>query len=541
MSDSEFESRRKFLQNLALLAGCQYFGGDVFAAPVKNAAKAPATKPSGGAAAKAGAIKTPAKYKLAPWTQGDDFTMGHKLRAGEWPKFPEKAERSVDFVIVGGGVAGMTAAYNLRDQNFLLLEQYGELGGHARGGSYHGIDYSCGAAYIGVIDDIYGELYSAIGIEPVKLEPERNDFYFSNKWFNGTKGDVSKQVYKEFNQLIESSKPIWNGLPEDPDPVKIAASADLTKLDNGTFAGSLKGYSKEFLALMESFCKSSFGGGLDQLSALAGYALIQDLVIPTWVFKGGNSAIGKGLSKKVTEAGADRCLKNTFVWKIDINDKGASVTYESKDGSLHKVDCRHVIIATPPLVAARQLSHIPDLEKALLLQFKFCSYLVANMLMKEKLFKGSYDCFVPEPYSFADITVAETPYMKTNSYKPEMGSVLTIYQPYPYGTMGRPMLLMGNREEFAESLTKQMEQLIPGFFKSIDEVVLTRWGHALAIVGPQYFGRLAKLQAAQKSDSYTLAHSSMAGWPAVESAIRAGTNAAAKARKLAANPGFVVQ
>lgn len=533
MSNSENESRREFLKCLGLALSCQYFGGEVFAAPPQKS-----TAKSSGKAPVKPAAPTAAKYKLGAWT-GDDFTIGHKFRIGDSPKFPDKAEKKVDFIIVGGGVAGLTAAFNLKDHDFLLLEQYADLGGQSRGGSYHGIDFSYGAAYIGPVEGIYEELYHAIGIEPVALPPERNQYRMNNEWFVGVEGDKSKPLYKEFAKLIEESKPIWKGLPYDPDPMQLS-TGDMQKLDAGPFAPCLKGYSKEFLAILDSFCRSSFGGGLEQLSALAGYSLLQDLVATTHVFKGGNPAIARALASKVNKAGSGRCINKAFVWKIEIKENGASVVYSTADGVAHRVDCKHVIVATPPMIAARQLVHIPDMEKANLLSFKFCSYLVANMLMKEKLFNGKYDCFVSPPFSFADITVAETPYMMTNSYKPEMGSVLTVYQPYANGPEGRAQLLMGDRQAFAESITKQMEKLVPGFFKGIDEVILTRWGHALAVVGPGYFSRLAKIQGKQAS-SYSLAHSSIWGWPAAESAIRGGKTAAERAMKIAATPGFIVQ
>ena len=519
MARSDFESRRLFLKSLGLMLGCQYFGSEVMAQDK-------------------GAISK-AKYKLGPWT-GDDFTMGHKLRSGEFPTFPEKAEKKVDFIIVGGGVAGLTAAYNLKDQDFLMLEQYGDYGGNSRGSSYHGIDYSYGAAYVGPVDGVYGELYSALGLEPVLLPAERNQYFFSGQWYVGAEGDTQKPLYKEFARLLDESRPIWKGLPLDPEPRQMT-SGDLKKLDASPFKPSLTGYSPEFMGMLESFCRSSFGGNLDQLSALAGYALLQDLVTPTHVFKGGNPAIARALYKNVTAAGDKRCLHNAFVWKIEVGDKGSSVVYSLADGTVHKVDCKHVIVATPPLVASRQLVKIPDQLKAQLFMFKFCAYLVGNMLMKEKLFKGKYDCFVGQPYTFADITVAETPYMMTNTYKPEMGSVLTVYQPYPVGTDGRSLLYVGDREKFAESLSGQLEKLVPGFMNSIEEIVLTRWGHAFPIVGPNYFDRLAKIETMQGDGAFTLAHSSIFGWPAAESAIRGGRAAAERAKKSAAAPGVVVK
>lgn len=523
MARSECGSRRSFLKILGLLLGCQYFGAEAFSADRTS----PQTK-----------IASP-EYKLPTWT-GDEPLLGHRLRDRELPALPEKAEKKVDFVIVGGGVAGLTAAYGLKDEDFLLLEQYTDFGGHSRGSSYQGIDYSYGAACVGAVDGIYGETYAALALDPILLPPERYEFYFNGTWFVGAEGDPTKPVYKEFAQLLQDSRPVWKALPHNPDPREMS-SADLQKLDAQPFFSCLTGYSSEFIALIESYCCSSFGGKLSQLSALAGYLLLQNLVTPTHAFKGGNPAIARALFSKVSGAGSGRCLANAFVWKIEIKEGGASVVYSLADGSSHRVDCKHVIIATPPLVASRQLVHVPDLVRAQLFGFKYCSYLVANMLMKEKLFKGKYDSFVSPPFSFADLIVAETPYLMTNSYEPEMGSVLTIYQPYPGGSEGRTLLLEGNREKFASSLSNQLDTLVPGFGKSVDEIVLTRWGHAMAVVGPKYFDRLAKLQSMQTDAAYTLAHSSIYGCPNAESAIRAGKTAALRAMKLAANPGKVVK
>lgn len=517
MQDQDSNSRREFLKKLGLVLGCQYFLDEqVLAAPVKKpGAKKNTSVPMSPAKAPGQATN----YKLKPWT-GDNFTLGHRLRLNDLPKFPAKPEKTVDFVIVGGGVSGLTAAYQLKDHDFLLLEQYADLGGHARGSSYHGIDYSYGAAYCGPIDDIYGELYSAIGIEPVPLTADRNSFRWNNEWIVGTEGDGSKSLHKEFKKLLEECKPIWEALPPEMEPEKLNTEA-LNKLDQTLMVQCLQGYSKEFIQLIDSFCKSSLNGNLQQLSGLAGYGLLADLVHTTHVFKGGNPAIARGLAKKVEAAGSNRCIKNCFVWNIEMKDGGASILYTTADGTTHRVDCKHVIVATSPLVASRQLKHIPDQTKAKLMSFRFGSYLVANVCMKEKLFNGSYDCFAGPPYSFADITVAETPYMKTNTYNPSMGSVLTIYQPYSAGSEGRMILMQGDAPKIASSITTQLDKLIPGALKQIEEVTLTRWGHALAIIGPGYFARLAGLQNLPDAP-YSLAHSSVWGWPAVESAIRGG-------------------
>lgn len=535
MKDNDSNSRRAFLKQLGLLLSCQYaIDESVFAAPVKKTMKPAAGKASS-------ATKVPAKpsqhYKIGPWT-GDDFTIGHRLRLNDLPKFPDKAEKKVDFIIVGGGVAGLTTAWNLRDHDYLLLEQYDELGGQSRGGSYRGIDYSYGAAYIGPIDDIFGELYSAIGVNPVPLPPDRNAFLWDDKWKVGIEGSNCDAFYKEMKHFTDASKSIWDTIPADMSPDKLQ-SEGLRKLDQTLMIDCMKGYSKPFISLIDSFCKSALNGGLQQISGLAGYGLLYDLVSTTHVFKGGNPAIAKALSAKLEKAGSGRAVKKAFVWKIEIKDGGASVVYSAGDGSVHRVDCKHVIVATSPLVAARQMVHVPDDLKAGLLSFRFGSYLVANVCMKEKLFKGPYDCFAGTPYTFSDITVAETPYMKTDSYEPNMGSVLTVYQPYSAGTEGRMLLFQGDKVKLASSTTDQIEKLVPGALKVIDEVVLSRWGHALAIINPGYFNKLAKYQNLSNVP-YSFAHSSIWGWPAAESAIRGGLLCAKRALKESAGISILV-
>jgi len=92
-------SRRDFLKYLAFLAGAGVTG---------------TFNLSG---SRIWAADTESPFKVMPWA-GDDFTRGHALRDGNLPAFPDKADEHVDFVIVGGGMAGLACAYFLRDKDF---------------------------------------------------------------------------------------------------------------------------------------------------------------------------------------------------------------------------------------------------------------------------------------------------------------------------------------------------------------------------------------------------------------------------------------
>ncbi|MBY0377212.1 MAG: FAD-dependent oxidoreductase, partial [Gammaproteobacteria bacterium] len=380
-------------------------------------------------------------YRINPWT-GDISHNGHDLREGIVPKLPDEAERSVDFVIVGGGLSGLSAAYFLRDENFVLLEQYDTLGGQSRSGSYRDLSYSFGPSYVSSMDSKYQELYRDLGIKPVMLPTEKNNYLVDGKWLSGKNSKTGGSIYNALKQLRQDCEPIWNKVKVSPLP---HMSEDLSKLDQALFQEVLQKYDSKFLALLNSYCLSRYCGSIDQISALAGYLLMANLYEPSYVFEGGNSAITKALVKKLNANGAGRLESNCFVWDIALKENSASVAYSTKDGTTHRINCRHVIITAPPLVAARFVKGMPDNLRAQLLSCKFGSYLVANLGFKKDVLRGAYDNIVETPvdsakrnFVFTDFVTANTAYKLKGNYKPAMGSVLTIYQPYPPGSIGRP-------------------------------------------------------------------------------------------------------
>lgn len=530
---NEENSRREFLRQLgALLLGGGFSSlSKTQAASADKASPVTRSSPPGKRAQAAAAANSSAgayKYKLSKWT-GDDFTLGHRLRSKDMPNAPVDADKSYDFIIVGGGIAGLTAAYYLRDHNVLLLEQYDELGGQSRGGIHRGLRYSWGAAYVGTVDGIYGDLFADLQIKPVTLPARKNGWYWQSKWYQDVVGNDPKcTLYKEFAQLIDQSKPVWKTLPEDPTPDAVN-TPDMNKLDSLRFVDVLKGYSPEFLSLMDKFVASSYCGGIEQVSALAGYLLMTDLVTNSYVFEGGNSAIARALVTKLESGGKERLVRDAFVWEVSVSDDQTSVIYSTKDGAMHRARAGHVIVTAPPLVAGRFMNGIDDKLKAYLLQMKFGSYLVANCLMNKQLFTGTYDNWVGKPFTFADITIAETPYLLNKTYNQQMGSVLTIYQPYGLLSPGRTLLMVGNRQQFATSIVSQLSKLVSHLGQSLEEVVLTRWGHAMAVPSPGYFQRLRKIHAAEGNGVYSLAHCSMQGLPSAEAAITAARIAADRA------------
>ena len=457
------------------------------------------------------------KYSVLPW-KGDDFTIGHKLRDGEKPKFPDTAERKVDFIVVGGGMAGLACTHFLKGRDLLLLEQYEETGGTSSGGSFRGIDYSMGAVCTGSNDGIVAELFADLNLKPALIPPDQTAWHCDNRWYKGLNG--SDKFYAEMTRLKTELAAITKRME------RASAEEKANTLSNSTFDKLLSGYDAGFKGLIANTCKSFFCGSPEDVCAAAGIFMIRALTTNSYVCEGGNSGIAKTLRKRIDEDSPAALKASCFVWLVEKKGDGASVVYSDKSGEMHRVDCRHVVVATPPLVAVRIIPSLPEAYKNKLQNLEYSAFLVANFCMKNKVFKNPYQSFADEPYSFGQMVLAEAPYETLGKYRADMGSVLTVYHPYEHGPTGRAQMLgEDDREKVAESLIGELGKLIDGFQDNLEQVVLTRWGHALILPKPGMAPLVTEIQGLDP-EWLSFAHSSARGGPSLEGAINAARYAA---------------
>src|SRR5215468_5909630 len=91
-------------------------------------------------------LATSLDTKTAPVVHGDHFEVCHEIRDGRDFERPDATQKA-DIVIIGGGVAGLSAAYFLKGKDWLLLEKEDHFGGNAYQEDFAGQPFATGSAY----------------------------------------------------------------------------------------------------------------------------------------------------------------------------------------------------------------------------------------------------------------------------------------------------------------------------------------------------------------------------------------------------------
>src|SRR5712692_5568037 len=228
--------------------------------------------------------------KAAPLVHGEQFEICHRLRDGHTFESPV-ATRQVDIVIVGGGAAGLSAAYFLRGKDWLLLEKEDHFGGNAYQEEYEGQPYGTGSAYAERGD--YGDqLASAIGLHlPFVNSPDPtivNKTFVPDTWKTG----LDQLPYP--SAVRESFKKFRD------DMRKIDVRGKMAELDSQPFTNFTGAYAPEVQQWWDGFGPSNWGATAEDTSALVGVANVQ------YLLSGGDS-------KRVILPGGLGCLTNKLV------------------------------------------------------------------------------------------------------------------------------------------------------------------------------------------------------------------------------------
>jgi hypothetical protein len=428
---------------------------------------------------------------------------------------PEPGERT-NIVIVGGGLAGLGAAYLLRHHRPVLLELHDRFGGYSQGESWNGLAYSLGGAYFMVADPgtFLHRLYHQLGLVPLRrvtfgntddpFEVEGRYVPAPDFWSARGLPEVEREAFRQYASLVSHYAEHYPDIPLDPD----ADNGWIRDLDRLTLEQHIRQsitvpIPRRLIAALQGYCYSSFGAGWGEISAAAGWNFIAAEEFGRWVLPGGNAGLARAIWERLRnlETGPSNCPARHLragCPVVDVRVAGRDdvrVTYRGSDGVYRAIGARRVVLACPKHVCRHILHDWQTLapeQYAATYEIDTYPYVVANVLIDRPMAREFYDLFLLGDGTLADMPAEDVPPTDAlDGLFAQRGTrertILTVYWPRPYPTGRFDLIADDGWSVHAQTLARRLPALLdllglaPG---DVREVRMARWGHAMPIARP---------------------------------------------------------
>lgn len=413
-----------------------------------------------------------------------------------------KISADYDAVIVGGGIAGLSAAYMLGNKKILLIEGNSRLGGNSKS-QYIGKSYaSQGAAYIVVPEegDEIDTFLKQLRIRKLFREVDHNKevMLFNGKYIEGFwNGVTDKARSDEFRYAHEKLLDVYeNNYPDLPIwDDSAAGKRNFNALDQITFKSWLEkelgGVHPHIMEYVTLYCWSSFNASPDEISAAQGLNFLACDLAGTLVLPGGNGLIAEALYQELRKRPNVTLLNKSFACDIKAESGKAIVCYKGIDGKLVTVRARHCICANSKMINKKIISTLPTDQYKAMNDMTYRAYLVANVFLKKKVTSLCYDVFdllgkeITHNYkdsasrSVADIVFADWALKDTATQ-----SILTLYMPLPYDMAQQYLFVPTLYQKYQERIKQRLQPALTGIglsWNDVEGIRLVRYGHALPL------------------------------------------------------------
>ncbi|HET8576518.1 MAG TPA: NAD(P)/FAD-dependent oxidoreductase [Methylomirabilota bacterium] len=438
-------------------------------------------------------------------------------------------------MIVGAGIAGLTAGWALRDRDVLLLEATERVGGRMRSEARGPYWLNLGAHLFGGPGSLLDQLATETGLETCPIPGNRMALAFRDRLL----ADGRPETYpfrlpltwrarlsfiRAGLRLRSATRGYVRAARRRPGESQAQRrSRMLAYRDDQTFSEYLGGLHPDVARIFQAVAER-VAAEPGEISAGCGAALF------ALVWGGGADTLARNLiggSELLPQALArrlgDRVLTGAVVREVVQTAEGVRVRF-SRRGVLVEVSAQLAIVATPAYATREIVQDLPADTADALAWIPYGPFVCGAFLTDEA---GP----MPWDHIYA-IAVADRSFnMLFNHANPlrgpdkrEPGGSLMVYAG---GDRGRRLLTLTD-EQIGELFRRDLHAVLPATRGVVREVLIQRWAHALPYAPP---GRACIQPALERSLGRVLLAGDYLEYAEMEAAARSGLEAAQEVRR----------
>ncbi|GAB5524001.1 MAG: NAD(P)/FAD-dependent oxidoreductase [Roseivirga sp.] len=422
-----------------------------------------------------------------------DIHTGHLLFESQ--NYPVQATQSTETLIVGGGIAGLSAASQLKGKDFLLCELSENLGGTSSWHQHNEVTFAQGAHYDLAYPANYGDEVLGLleSLDIIEYQGWKDAWSFKDSQYIVTHrrksqcfdhGNFREEVLPkgglstDFYQLTGK----YGGGMKMPTRLIDPGYQELNQLTFIDFLKDKLNLTPEFIRGLDYHMLDDWGGTASQVSALAGihyfacrpyYTQVVDLFSPPQ---------GNGyFIEKMASMHKEELLTRHLVKSILEKDGGFEVgVVDIENKAIKKIQAKRVVYAGQK----HALKYILPDQYGLFESNQYAPWLVLNFIIKDELPRPGYwqNEMLTEDQTFMGFVDSDMQ-QKTMAGK----RVLTAYYCMPLESREDLRNVETNKEVIAEKTLGYLNQ----YFKRdigplVEHVYIKVMGHAMPIPGPGY-------------------------------------------------------
>jgi oxygen-dependent protoporphyrinogen oxidase len=444
-------------------------------------------------------------------------------------------EGRYEAVIVGGGIAGLTAGWTLRDRKILVLEATDRVGGRMRSEPRGPYWLNLGAHLFGGPGTLMDRLVTETGLETRRIPGNRMGLAFRGRVIASGRPETYPfrlplswgarlSFVRAGLRLRAAAQEHIRAVRPRPGETAIARRARvLAHRDDQSFAAYLGDLHPDVAAIFRAISERVTAEP-EQISAGCGAALFalvwgDDQTGSARNLIGGSELLPQALAHRLGE----RVLTGAAVEEVAPHADGVRVRFLRQDAPVD-VSADYAIVATPSYVTHRITRGLPRDTVEALASIPYGPFICGAFLTEES---GP----MPWDHIYAVAVVDKSFNMLFNHANPlrtpdkrEPGGSLMVYAG---GDRGRRLLPLSN-DEIRALFLRDLHDVLPATRGIVREVLIQRWEHAIPYAPP---GR-ARIQPVL---SRPLGRVFLAGdyleFPEMEAAAATGLEAAQEVRR----------